>query len=95
MSTDRDQLRSTVDQLLDELPEVEQLDPATAERLQAALADVRRLLAETPPAAAPKPTSQPGLAQRLAAAGMHIEESHPQLASAIGNLAGMLGQMGF
>jgi hypothetical protein len=35
------------------------------------------------------------LTRRLADAALYFEESHPQLSTTIGNLAGIIGQMGF
>jgi hypothetical protein len=41
------------------------------------------------------PASSSGLIDRLGDTAQRLERSHPSLSSAIGNLAGMLGQMGF
>ncbi len=113
MAGEREQLRATVQQLLTELPEVHELDPAAAERLRTVLSDVQRMLGEPTVAAstAPAPPAemtdadsagddadsdqQPELAHRLHAAGSPFQQSHPQVWEAIGNIAGMLGQMGF
>ncbi len=94
MALDREKLKGTVANLQAELTDVEALDPSVAERLRTALADVQVALdrPESPQAAAQR---SPRVVERLGDAALHLEESHPTLSSAIGNLAGILGQMGF
>jgi hypothetical protein len=94
MALDREKLKETVADLQAKLTDVESLDPSVADRLRTALADVRAALdrPESPQAAAQR---SPRLVERLADAALRLEESHPTLSTGIGNLAGVLGQMGF
>jgi hypothetical protein len=93
MPTDRDKLNSTLNELQAEISDVEQLDPEERNRLRAALAEIQAVLDKQHQPAAASHSS--GLIDRLGDAAMRLEESHPALSSAVGNLAGMLGQMGF
>ena len=95
MAVDREKLNATLNDLLTELSDVDQLDPKEEGRLRAALADIQTILEKKqspPPATASRAG---GSIDRLWEAAMRLEESHPALSTAIGNLAGVLGQMGF
>ena len=94
MPVDREKLKTTLNELLAELSDVDRLDPDEENRLRTALAEIQTVLEKKqPPVAAPPGSS--GLIDRLGDAALRLEESHPALSNAIGNLAGMLGQMGF
>jgi hypothetical protein len=94
VAIDREKLKGTVAQLQAELNDVEALDSVVIERLRGALADVQTAL-DRPATQAPAPQRAPGLVERLGDSALRLEESHPTLSTAIGNLAGILGQMGF
>ena len=94
MPVDREKLKATLNELLAELSDVDQLDPEVDVRLRSALGEIQTVLEKKqPPPTAPAGSGGP--IERLGEAALHLEESHPTLSSAIGNLAGMLGQMGF
>jgi hypothetical protein len=94
MPTDRDKLAATLNDLRAELADVDELDPQERDRLRATLAEIQAALEKKrAPAAASSGSS--GVIDRLSEAALRLEESHPALSSAIGNLAGILGQMGF
>jgi hypothetical protein len=95
MPVDREKLNATLNDLLAELSDVDQLDPNEENRLRTALADIQTILDKKhspPPATAARAG---GSIERLREAALRLEESHPALSTAIGNLAGVLGQMGF
>ena len=94
MPVDREKLKTKLNELVAELSDVDQLDPEVRQRLRSALAEIRAALEETqsPP---PQPAHSGGVIDRLRETALHLEESHPVLSTAIGNFAGMLGQMGF
>jgi hypothetical protein len=94
MPTDRERLNATLNELLAELSDVDQLDPEVDERLRGALAEIQTVLDKKQRPVA-SPASSSGLIDRLGDTAQRLERSHPSLSSAIGNLAGMLGQMGF
>lgn len=100
MPTDRAQIESTLRTLEAQLAESSDIDPQVKQRLAAMHSEILSSLKqpESPPAASAKPASLPGghssLTRRLADAALYFEESHPQLSTTIGNLAGVLGQMG-
>lgn len=99
MPTDPERLKATLNELLAELSDVDQLDAEQAIRLRGAVAEIQAVIQKRPPAAAQAEAAPPaapsGLIDRLGQTALRLEESHPDLSSAIGNLAGMLGQMGF
>jgi hypothetical protein len=94
MPTDRETLKATLNELLAELSDVDRLDPEQERRLRTALAEIQSVLEKKPPPPA-TPSGSSGLIDRLGEAALRLEESHPALSTAIGNLAGTLGQMGF
>ncbi|HEV2968931.1 MAG TPA: DUF4404 family protein [Pirellulales bacterium] len=94
MPTDRERLNATLNELLAELSEVDQLDSEVDKRLRGALAEIQTVLDKKQQPAASRASSS-GLIDRLGDTARRLEPSHPALSSAIGNLAGMLGQMGF
>lgn len=94
MPSDHDKLTATLNELRAELANVGELDPAERDQLRAELAEIQATL-EKKQAPAAAQVGSSGLIDRLGDAAMRLEESHPALSSAIGNLAGILGQMGF
>ncbi|HKD37268.1 MAG TPA: DUF4404 family protein [Pirellulales bacterium] len=95
MPVDREKLTATLNELLSELSDVDRLDPEEEIRLRTALAEIQTVLEKKqspPPAMASRPG---GSIDRLREAALRLEESHPALSTAIGNFAGVLGQMGF
>ncbi len=99
MATGPDRLKTTLNELLAELGDVQGLDVEEENRLRAAIGEIQTVLKQHPPAAVPStippPPAPGGIIDRLSDAALRLEESHPNLATAIGNLAGILGQMGF
>jgi hypothetical protein len=94
MPSDHDKLTATLNDLRAELAKVGELDPQERDRIRTALAEIQAAL-ETKQSPTAVPAGSSGLIDRLGDAALRLEESHPALSSAIGNLAGMLGQMGF
>ncbi len=94
MPIDRENLNATLNDLLAELSDVDRLDPDEENRLRTAIAEIQAILdkKQSPPATASRAG---GPIERLREAAMRLEESHPALSTAIGNFAGVLGQMGF
>jgi len=88
---DKQQLTETLRQLHDDLMQAEQLDPDTLKLLQTVTQDINRLLqqSETISTADVEPVSR-GLNSLL----LKYEAEHPKLASAIGNVADALANMG-
>jgi ABC-type transporter Mla subunit MlaD len=93
MPIDHEKLATTLNDLRSELADVDRLDPQDRELIRATLAEIQTKLATKQAPAAPSGSG--GAIDRLRDAAMRLEESHPDLSSAIGNLAGILGQMGF
>jgi hypothetical protein len=94
MPADHEKLATTLNDLRSELADVERLDPQERELIRATLAEIQTGLA-TKQAPAATTSASGGAIERLREAAMRLEESHPALSSAIGNLTGILGQMGF
>ena len=100
MPTDRAQIESTLRTLEAQLAESADIDPQVKQRLAAMQSEILSSLQQpqSPPAVSAKSASISGghssLARRLADSAMYLEESHPQLSTTIGSLAGILGQMG-
>jgi hypothetical protein len=94
MPNDHEKLAATLNDLRSELADVDRLDPQDRDQIRATLAEIQAKLdrKQTPVAS---PSGSGGVIDRLSDAALRLEESHPALSSAIGNLAGMLGQMGF
>jgi hypothetical protein len=95
MPIDRDKLNATLNDLLSELSDVDQLDSDEENRLRTALAEIQTILEKKPSPLAATASRAGGPIERLREAALRLEESHPALSTAIGNLAGVLGQMGF
>jgi hypothetical protein len=96
---ERDQLKDTLRQLHQQLQSGEVLDPETQALLEQLSADVDNLagrtagnagLAATEPVQAEKQT----LLDRLLSLTDDFEDSHPQLAEAIGRVASALSRIG-
>ncbi len=94
MVSDPEKLNRTVAELQTELAQVDALDPNLAQRLRTTLAEVQSAL-NGPERPATQRRPAPTAVERLGEAALRLEESHPALSTAIGNLAGTLGQMGF
>jgi hypothetical protein len=94
MAADHEKLAATLNDLRSELADVDRLDPQDRDLIRATLAEIQAKL-ETKQAPATAASGSTGAIDRLRDAGLRLEESHPALSSAIGNFAGMLGQMGF
>jgi hypothetical protein len=94
MPNDHEKLATTLNDLRSELADVDRLDPHDRELIRATLAEIQAKL-ERKQMSAASPSGSGGAIDRLRDAALRLEESHPALSSAIGNLAGMLGQMGF
>lgn len=95
MPIDRERLNATLNDLLAELSDVDRLDPDEENRLRTAIAEIQAILEkkQSPPPAMASRAGGP--IERLREAALRLEESHPALSTAIGNFAGVLGQMGF
>ena len=100
MPTDRAQIETTLRTLEAQLAESADIDPQVKQRLAAIQSEILSSLKQpqTPSSASAKSTSatsgHSSLTRRLADAALYFEESHPQLSTTIGSLAGILGQMG-
>jgi hypothetical protein len=89
MSHDRERLEQALQDLRAELDELGNVDPQVRQRLERTLAELNAVLEET---SFREP--EPGVAQRLADAARHFEETHPTLAGTIGSVIDALGRMG-
>ena len=95
---EQEQLKTTLRELHAELVDGESVDEETAALLQQLAEDIDRL--SHPPAAAEKEPVQDseqerqGILDRLLDLSEGFEESHPQLARAIGNVASALSRIG-
>jgi hypothetical protein len=85
-----DNLRSTLEELQEELHAVEQLDPQTRELLVEAKSEMDRALHRDDP----ESLESSSLIERLERAGHDFDQSHPSLSRIVGNLIDALGQMG-
>jgi hypothetical protein len=85
----REQLRTTVDQLRDELRSGEPLDPGERDLLERTLAEVGGLLDSEAAL-----SGEHGLVGSLRDAAQRFEESHPKLTLAIGAVADSLTRVG-
>jgi hypothetical protein len=85
-----DKLRTTLQELHDELRAIEALDPQTRELLEGAKTEVEHALCGDEP----ESLERHSVIHRLQTAGEEFNESHPTLARIVGNLIDVLGQMG-
>ena len=96
MSEDRKQIEAALDRLTDELMSSNTFDPATAQRWQALLRDLRQALAadnESRTKHSPK-ASESSLAHRVSEAALEFEATHPTLSGSLGSIIDALGRMG-
>ncbi|HZZ29713.1 MAG TPA: DUF4404 family protein [Pirellulales bacterium] len=88
MSINSLRLKTTLEQLHQQLAEIDALDPAARAELTAALQEIQQALQnKTLPPAKP-------LMRRLGEAARHFEENHPALAGSIKSLIDTLGRSG-
>jgi phage tail tape-measure protein len=90
-------LKTTLDNLHQQLAEIDQADPAMHEQLVRALAEIQNALdgkTNSGSTAGAKPAYSHSLIGRLREAATHFEESHPSLAGNIGSLIVTLGRSG-
>lgn len=99
MSTNPEQLKTTLDELRRELAKIDQVDPALREQLSQTLAEIQTALqskaistSNEPPAS--KAARRESLVERLQDSARHFEASHPVLAENIGGLIDTLGRSG-
>ncbi len=85
-----DKLRSTLDELQEELHAIEQLDPQTRKLLAEAKSELDAALQRDDPESIEKES----LVERLEGVGRDFDQSHPTLSRIVGNLIDVLGQMG-
>lgn len=86
------QLRKELAHLHEELETASSVDAPSRELLERLLADIRRLLDATPD---PSPDDEDdSLADRLGDAVRYFEETHPNLALAVGRIATALSNLG-
>lgn len=90
MNVHIEKLRTTLEELQEELHAVEQLDPQTRELLVEAQTEMGRALHRDDPESLEKHS----LIDRLERAGRDFDQSHPTLSRIVGNLIDVLGQMG-
>lgn len=83
------ELKQTLHDLHEELARAHQLGPEDRELLEAAVADIRRVLEAAPTASA---TGEPG--DRLEGAAVRLEAEHPGVAGAIRSVLDALGKAG-
>jgi hypothetical protein len=81
------ELRSTLDQLRAQLHAADALDPELRARLRDAIGEIEAALAASGP-------HEPSLRDRLNELTRQFEESHPQLAAAVGRVVDTLANMG-
>jgi hypothetical protein len=84
------ELRSTLDQLREQLHDAEALDPELKARLRAALGEIEGALA----ASGRHGLHEPSLRDRLTELTRQFEESHPNLAAAVGRVVDTLANLG-
>ena len=83
------ELKQTVHNLHEELAKAQQLGPDDRALLEAALADIRRVLESAPTAKAPEAEGD-----RLEGAAVRLEAEHPGLAGAIRSVLDALAKAG-
>ena len=83
------ELKQTVHNLHEELAKAQQLGPEDRALLEAALADIRRVLESAPAARAPEAEGD-----RLEGAAVRLEAEHPGLAGAIRSVLDALAKAG-
>jgi hypothetical protein len=88
MPADRDQLKTTLDELHRQLADIDQLDPALRGQLHSAMQEIQTAL---------KNKTAPGgesVMRRLGESARHFEESHPTISGTIRSLIDTLGRSG-
>ena len=85
-----DNLRSTLEELQEELHAIEELDPETRELLAGAKTELDAALERDDP----ESNEKESLVERLENVGHEFDQSHPTLSRIVGNLIDVLGQMG-
>lgn len=88
----RRRLRETLEELERELDRSEAIDPASRERIERVVGELRELLAHTE-AREPEERHR-SIADRLAEATRDFETEHPTLAEIVGRVATALSNMG-
>jgi len=88
MSTPNRELRSTLDHLHEQLRGADALDPEVQARLRDALREIEDALA------ASDGLQEPSLRDRLTELTRQFEESHPNLAAAVGRVVDTLANLG-
>jgi hypothetical protein len=88
MSEEVEKLRATLEELKTELSGMEQDDPEVRELLQSALGDIQQSLEGK------EPGGEHSIADRLASAARHYEDTHPNLSATLGGLIDALSRMG-
>ncbi len=90
MSENVQRLRSTLQELHDELDAIDALDPQVRKLLEDAKDEMEAALMREEPESLEHQT----LVEQLDGIGRQFDESHPALAKIVGNLIDVLGQMG-
>jgi hypothetical protein len=85
-----DNLRSTLEELQEELHAIEHLDPQTREMLAGTKVELEAALERDDPESIEKES----MVERLEDVGRDFDQSHPTLSRIVGNLIDVLGQMG-
>ena len=85
-----DKLRSTLEELQEELHAIEHLDPQTREMLAGTKVELEAALELDDPESIEKES----MVERLEEVGRDFDQSHPTLSRIVGNLIDVLGQMG-
>jgi Domain of unknown function (DUF4404) len=98
VSTNSEQLKTTLDQLRKELSQIDAADPALREQLAQALAEIQTALQSNAnpagPPATPQTVKAPSLIKKLRETAERFEASHPALADNIGSLIDTLSRSG-
>jgi F0F1-type ATP synthase membrane subunit b/b' len=89
--TSRDQeLSATLEHLHEQLRDAQNLDPDVQARLRDALREIEDTLEE----AGERGEEEPSLGERLTELARQFEESHPNLAAAVGRVVDTLANLG-
>lgn len=97
MSQPHERLNETLAELQAQLEQVETLEPEVRERLVGAIDEIQAALERHEPQAASLPIEQEhheSIVGRLRDSVRHFEETHPNLAGAVGSVIDALGRMG-
>ncbi|PHR90616.1 MAG: hypothetical protein COA78_34905 [Blastopirellula sp.] len=90
MTENKEKLRSTLEELRNELKSIEQLDDATRELLENTAEQLNDALHQD----SQEMLEHPSLTENLSKATDDFEESHPALTRIIGNIVDILGNSG-